>query len=96
MAIIGHPAPAIVRAPVLAIHNIRQAIRARQGTDDNITAIAAVTAIGAALGDVFFTPKAAATRSAIASLDINRYTINKHDCSQFEETSTAESFHHTR
>ena len=53
----------------------------RIGFEDDIATVAAIPAIGPALGDEFFTSERDATIAAFAGTDENNGTINEHGCS---------------
>jgi hypothetical protein len=48
------------------------------GHEDDIATVAAVAAIGAALGDELFTAEGDASRSAIAGFDVDGCFVDKH------------------
>jgi hypothetical protein len=71
VTIIAHPRPAAICTPMLSIYNIGKAVGSFNGTNDDIATIAAITAIGATLGNVFFPPETNASGTTITTLDIN-------------------------
>ena len=73
------PASAALGPPVLAIDDLGQAVGAGHGADDDVAAVAAVAAIGAALGNVLFAPEAAAAAAAVAAFDEYGDSIDEHD-----------------
>src|SRR5262249_3249262 len=75
LAIVWLAVAAIIGAPVLAVDNVGEAVGAGHGADDHAAGVAAVTAIGAALGDVFFATKARRAPAAVTALDIQNNTI---------------------
>ena len=68
----------VIAAQVWAEEEIVQVIGMLVHTQADIAPLAAVTAIGTAMGDVFFPAKTCGAISAIASLGINSNMIYKH------------------
>ena len=60
------------------VDDIREAVGPGNRANDDAAAIAAVAAVGAALGDVFLAPKADAAASAVAAFDVDGDSIDKH------------------
>ena len=50
------------------------------GEEDDAAAVAAVAAVGAALGDVFLTAEGEAAVAAVAGLDFNDGFVDEHIC----------------
>jgi len=69
---------AIVGAPMFLVDNLGEAVGAGGSANDDAAAVTAIAAIGAALGHVLFAPEAAHAAAAVAALDIQDYTIDKH------------------
>ena len=57
-----------------------QAVDALLGHDDHAAAVAAVAAVGTALGDVTLAAEAAATVAAVAGRHLDLHAIDKHAC----------------
>ena len=55
-------AAAALGAPVLAVDDVGEAVGAGDGADDDVAAVAAVAAVGPALGDVLLAAEAAGSR----------------------------------
>ena len=71
-----------VRAPlrpeVRRLAEAGQVAQVAVGDQDDIAAVAAVTAVGAALGHVLLAPEADAAVAAAAALDIDRGSVGEH------------------
>ena len=67
-----------VGAPMMPMRERRQIVHALAGFDDHAAAIAAVTAVGAAMGHEFLAAKAEAAVASFAGLDLNFDPINEH------------------
>src|SRR5204863_9982274 len=59
VTVIWHPGAAGRGSPVLAVDDLRQVVGPGNGTDNDGTAVAAIAAVGTALGDVLFPAKTA-------------------------------------
>src|SRR5690606_21171429 len=66
-------------APVLAMHELGQAVDARLRDNDHAAAVAAVAAVRPAPRDVLLTAKAHAAIAAAAGFHIDGDAINEHD-----------------
>ena len=64
--------------PVLAIDDVGEAVGAGDRTDNDVAAVAAIAAVGAALGHILLAPEATAARAAVAALDVNRHPIHEY------------------
>jgi hypothetical protein len=78
MTVIAPSGAAVLGPPVLAMNDIGQVIGAGNGANDDIAAVPAVTAIGTAARDVLFSAETATTPAAVAPLDEDGDTIDKH------------------
>jgi hypothetical protein len=78
MTVVRPTPPAILSPPVFAIDDLSQAVGARDGTHDYISAVAAIAPIGTAARHVLFPPKAATPRAAITAFDEQCHSINEH------------------
>jgi hypothetical protein len=58
--------------------NPGQIVRASDGADNDISAVPAIPAVGAAARNIFLPAEAATASPAIATFDVYRYTIDKH------------------
>ena len=70
---------AVVGAPEAVMGEGGEVVDAVFGDDDHAAAIAAVAAVGAAVRDIFFAPKADAAVAAAASLDFDGDAIDEHE-----------------
>ena len=69
---------AVLGPPLAAMGEGGQRIDTRPGLEDHAAAVAAVTAVGAALRHIFLAPKAAHAAAAIAGGHLDLNTIHKH------------------
>ncbi len=65
--------------PMVALRKLSQTVDPRRGHEDHAAAVAAVTAVGSAAGDVFFATKAGAAVAAASGADINLNSIDEHE-----------------
>src|SRR5262249_3344268 len=61
----------------LAVDEVRGAVAARHGADDDVAAVAAVAAVGPAPGDVLLPAEAGAPGAAVAALDEQHQPIDE-------------------
>jgi hypothetical protein len=57
--------------------DLEKGIRIVIGPQDDVAAVAAIAAVGAAEGDVFFPPEAGAAVAAVPALDVNLHAIHE-------------------
>jgi hypothetical protein len=70
---------AALRQPVFAIRERGQAVHPFPRQDNDASAIAPVSSIGTALGDILFSSEAHATISTFAGFDVDLNSIDKHN-----------------
>ena len=63
---------------MFAIDDVREAIGASNRTDDDAAAIAAIAAVGPALGDILLAPEGDAPVATVACFYVNDCFIDKH------------------
>src|SRR5207302_43763 len=69
---------ALLGVPVFAVDDLGQAVGAGDGAEEDVAAVAAVAAVGAALGDVLLPPETEAAPPAVAAFDKNGDPIHEH------------------
>jgi hypothetical protein len=70
--------PARLGPPMLAMHDLGQAVGAGHGLDGDVAAVAAVAAVRPAARHVLLAPEAATPTAAVAALHIDNHAIDKH------------------
>ena len=76
--LLAHGRLAALGVPVVLAGEIEEGVFVRVGEEDDAAAVAAVAAIGAALGDVLFAAERDAARAAVTGLYVDLGFVNKH------------------
>src|SRR5207237_338044 len=79
VAVTTATASAALGSPVLAVDDVSKTVGAGNGADDDIAALAAVTAVGPAARDVFLAAEAQATVPPVSTANVDFNPINEHD-----------------
>src|SRR5688572_6761459 len=74
------PVRATFRAPVPLTGQRGQAVDIAGRDQDDVSAVSAVTAVGAPLGNLELAAEAHRAVATVAAFDVNCHSIHKHDC----------------
>ena len=76
---VGRPSGlSVARPPALPVRHRSQGVDSRLGNEDHTSSMAAISAVGAAAGNVFLTAKTHSAAAAIASDNLDLGAIDKH------------------